>query len=806
MIEKHLLTNNWVCKRDPKEIGIIEQYYDPNQDFESWDGIRVPGHWQDELPKLKDYNGTVWYRTDFNLPESFKDRINSRTRLIFRGVFYYCDVFLNGIALGNHEGYFDEFGYDVTSLLEFDAPNVLVVRVSCMDEPDINTKKQIIGTFGHWDASDPNFNPGGIWNDVLLYKTGTAYFDRVRITTDLIDEDFAVEKFEFEIASSREQHAQVRVKLSPANFEGTDYEITKEVHLLSGLNEFFLNIDMKDPKLWWTWDIGDQNLYDVDIDIKITDHVSDDYKTRTGIKEFKNDRVWHGPIKGENWAFYLNKKRFFPKGTNVPPEQHLARGSLAKFKNDFQMLKDANMNMIRVHAHVSRDELHQACDELGILVWQDLPLQWFYSKKKFRQAKQTARRAARKLQHHPSQAIWCCHNEPFKFPNAKEILKFIVAIFIAIELTSLLRRFLLGPILGGLPGIIKELVYIVIGILIYLPMGLKWDLLFPEMFAYNSNKSKLDPALADIIRQEEGSQNVVVPYSGICKGGVFPMYSFYAYTDIHAYPGWYGSFFRGYRALKSLLGKKKRKHARFVTEYGSQSLPSKELMHSILDPGERWPMNWKKLSRDHRAQPMFCKWWYPPKMAENLDDYIKLTQEYQAEQIHMQTEVFRQIKHDNLEGLITFLGFDCFPAVTWSIIDYNRKPKKAYAIVKKAFEPLYAFLKSWPDKKYKPGDTFESDVLLSNDYWERKEKVTVQWNAAMSDGTVFQRGDFTASIGPDNVKEIGKISFSIPTPVEYDEKERDSIKLTISVLNPQSKMKVVNNEYRLDINKYKWPH
>src|SRR5439155_11772442 len=65
-----------------------------------------------------------------------------------------------------------------------------------------------------------------------------------------------------------------------------------------------------------------------------------------------------------------------------------------------------------IHAHITRLELYDAADELGMLIWQDLPLQWGYARGVRKQAARQARAAVALLGHHPAVAIWCGHNEP----------------------------------------------------------------------------------------------------------------------------------------------------------------------------------------------------------------------------------------------------------------------------------------------------------------------------------------------------------------------------------------------------------
>lgn len=98
-------------------------------------------------------------------------------------------------------------------------------------------------------------------------------------------------------------------------------------------------------------------------------NILDESSLQFGIREIKIDTQW-------NW--YLNGQRFFPRGTNIIPTQWLSEYDKKMIAKDIKMLKEANVNAVRVHAHINRQEFYDACDKAGILVWQDFPLIWSY--------------------------------------------------------------------------------------------------------------------------------------------------------------------------------------------------------------------------------------------------------------------------------------------------------------------------------------------------------------------------------------------------------------------------------------------
>src|SRR5690606_19268854 len=95
----------------------------------------------------------------------------------------------------------------------------------------------------------------------------------------------------------------------------------------------------------------------------------------------------------------------------------LAEATPEELAGDVALALDAGLDLLRVHAHITRPELYEAADEQGLLLWQDLPLQWGYARGIRKQAVRQATQAVDLLGHHPSIAIWCGHNEPMAIEN-----------------------------------------------------------------------------------------------------------------------------------------------------------------------------------------------------------------------------------------------------------------------------------------------------------------------------------------------------------------------------------------------------
>jgi beta-mannosidase len=241
----------------------------------------------------------------------------------------------------------------------------------------------------------------------LIYETGDIRIDSMRIVPLLLDDGTAVLTFDVgaENYGKEPRMVEASLKIQPDNFVGETLTREWEELLPPGRTQIHRVVQMKNPSLWWTWEHGEQNLYRAELGFYQDQQLQDERSERFGVREVTVDKE-HG------WK--LNGKPFFPRGTNVIPAQWLAEYDEAKIAKDIALLRDANVNAVRVHAHVTRSEFYEACDEAGILVWQDFPLQWSYeeSEEFYNNAARQLREMIALLHNHPSIGVWCCHNEP----------------------------------------------------------------------------------------------------------------------------------------------------------------------------------------------------------------------------------------------------------------------------------------------------------------------------------------------------------------------------------------------------------
>ena len=327
-------------------------YFDLEYDDTAWDKIAVPACWQTEGHR---YNGIAWYRTRFDYAP---DGANNVIRLLFKGVDYFADAWLNGYYLGSHEGFFRRFSFDASRWIR-PGENLLVVKVDAPNLKRVLMKGALQGI--NWDCNDPTLDPGGIWNDVQLLASRDLYVEDLKITPFIdLERSSARVLCRATLCNTTPGIKKVSVTgtLSPHNFAGEPHAASTPVVLPPGVSQADLWLDLDAPRLWWPWDMGAQNLYDVAVSVTDEAGELDRVGDRIGLRHLRKEQA-------NGWEIYLNGKRIFCRGPNYVSEQLQSTMTRARYEFDVQLMKDANMNMVRSYCVVEREEFYDVCDEKG---------------------------------------------------------------------------------------------------------------------------------------------------------------------------------------------------------------------------------------------------------------------------------------------------------------------------------------------------------------------------------------------------------------------------------------------------------
>ena len=382
-----------------------------------------------------------WYRDEFEVPEGFKQ---DRLFLNFDGINWKANVFLNGKKLGRIEGAFMRGKFDVTDLV---VPGKNVVAVEIIRNNHIGAikeknKQSTDFNGGILGADNPTFHATigwdwiptvrgrniGIWNDVFLTSTGKVTVADPLVTSVLPLPD----------TTSATLTAEVIVKNHDANtvngtLEGKVGDITfqQPVSLAAGEEKTvvfdvkdFPQLKMENPRLWWPKGYGAPNLYDANFTFKVDDKVSDAKDFKVGIRQMTFNEDNH------ILSLFINGRRFIGRGGNWGfGESNLNyRGR----EYDIAVAYHADMNFTMMRNWVGMigdEELYEACDRHGIMIWQDFWLanpadgpDPYYPEMFIANAEDYVKR----IRSHASIGLYCGRNEGFPPEQIDKALRRII--------------------------------------------------------------------------------------------------------------------------------------------------------------------------------------------------------------------------------------------------------------------------------------------------------------------------------------------------------------------------------------------
>lgn len=306
-------------------------------DFDYAKEIAVPGDWNTQKRELYYYEGAVWYRTKFDV----KPRQGRRYFLYFGAANYETVVGLNGRRLGSHEGGFTPFNFEVTDRLK-EGDNSLVVNVD-------NTRRMD----GVPTVNSDWWNYGGITRSVYLVETPETFIREYSVQ---------LKKGSREVIEGwvrldgPDASAKVTVSIPELKVSRT---VTADA---SGLARF--EIEAK-PILWCP---ENPKLYEVELSSGL-DAVSDRIGFR--IIETLGDKL------------LLNGKEIFCKGISIHEEMIGGAGGRANSMEHARALlaevKAMNCNFVRLAHYPHNENMIRAAEELGIMVWSEIPVYWTIS-------------------------------------------------------------------------------------------------------------------------------------------------------------------------------------------------------------------------------------------------------------------------------------------------------------------------------------------------------------------------------------------------------------------------------------------
>ena len=346
------LNGAWHVIIDPYEVGYrtyhgqpqVEESYFANDkptsksdrveyDFDASETLQVPGDWNSQKRELFFYEGTVWYKTDFG----FHPEPGRRTFVHFGAANYDAKVALNGQSLGEHQGGFTPFNFEVTQQLR-SGNNFLVVKVD-----NTRRRENVPTTNTDW------WNYGGLTRDVSLVSVPETFVRDYSIRLDATVPNQIVGWVQLD---GPEPAQAVAVRIPEVRAETTVR--TSD----DGYAEFALGAQLQ------RWEPERPRLYEVQFEAQ-TDRVSEHIGFRT--------------VEVQGQDILINGEPVFLRGISIHEEAPLRQGrahSEADARKLLGWARELGANFVRLAHYPHNRHMTRVADELGLLVWSEIPVYW----------------------------------------------------------------------------------------------------------------------------------------------------------------------------------------------------------------------------------------------------------------------------------------------------------------------------------------------------------------------------------------------------------------------------------------------
>ncbi|MCW3168402.1 glycoside hydrolase family 2 protein [Chryseobacterium sp. 09-1422] len=573
------------------------------------------------------------YQTVFKVSD--KELENQNADLVFHGLDTFSEIYLNGKLLKKTDNMFRIWEIPVKNDLKV-GNNTLQIKFKSSVNVGKELAKKVPFTmpesprsfvrkaqyqFG-WDWG-PRLVTAGIWKDVKLNFWNHAKLENVKIE----QKSLTKQKADLII------HAEIFAE-DEGKYSFTTDKTNHDIVLKKGLNKISVPFKIENPHFWQPNGWGKAMTYLLKFALKKDAQIIDQKDETIGLRTI--ELIQEKDEKGKSFYFKVNGNPMYAKGTNwIPSDSFTTRITKEKYQKLIKDCKDANMNMIRIWGGgiYEDDEFYKACDENGILVWQDFMFagSFYPSDEDFlNNVKEEVRDQVNRLQNHPSIALWCGNNE-----IDEAIVNW---------------------------GYQKQFKYS------------KED----SLQVWKDYKKVFHEAIPNALKENLTSEkNIYWPTSPSIGWGHKESLT---EGDSHYWGVWWGEFpFEIYNE----------KVPRFASEYGFQGMPSLDAVKAMFSRNPDLSLEnptikaHEKNARGFHIISEYMKRDYV--VPKDFVKYNYVSQLLQARGMQIAIEAHRRAKPYNMGTLYWQLN-DCWPVISWSSIDYLGNWKALHYQIKRSFE------------------------------------------------------------------------------------------------------------------------
>jgi beta-mannosidase len=612
-----------------------------------------------------------------------------RALLRCEGLDTLADLYLNGASIGKTDNMHRIWEFDVkrglkkgenTLRIVFHSPNKFLREASRKTRTDgapeclegFPQLRKAHCQFGwDWGARLPD---AGIWRDIKLLGIDAARIDNVYITQKhkkgVVDLGL---KMELDTGAGPLAAGGTGAG-ARAGFSWTAI-VTDPKGKVTRHENSPKKITIQKPELWWPNGFGAQPLYKVKVVLFFRGREIDSWERRYGLRTMtirKQKDKW-----GESFAHEVNGTAIFAMGADYIPEDNIrSRITPERTRKLLEQCTAANFNAVRVWGggYYPDDWFYDACDELGLIVWQDFMFACaVYDLTEEFDANIRAELAdnIKRLRHHASLGLWCGNNEMEMFVDQMTWVSTLKQKADYIKMYEYI-----------FPGILKDI--------------------DPQTFYWPASPS---------------------------SGGSFDKPNDPDRGDVHYWDVWHGNKpFSDYRNY----------YFRYASEFGFQSFPSLKTVESFTESGDRNIFSYvmERHQRNNAANGKIMNYMYQTFLyPSGFDIMLYASQLLQAEAIKYGVEHFRR-NRGRCMGAIYWQLNDIWPVASWASLDYCFRWKALHYYAKRFFRPVMischeeGLLTQNPNANHQPQvkEKIEKSFRLSVANETRAEgKFTVKW-------------------------------------------------------------------------------
>lgn len=372
------LNGQWAFTFDATDVGITENWSNGEKIFDK--EITVPFPWGSNLSGVADSADIGWYQRSITVQDNWK---NKRTFLTIGASDWETTVWLDGQLVGQHQGGYVPFSFELTDLLKYNQAQNLVIRVD-----DARRNFTLYGKQGYGNAR-------GIWQTIYLEARGENYIDAVHFTPN-IDSQYVKITLYLDRASDKDLPVQLSIK---ADRQPIDYQSI----IPKNKRKYTFEIDIEKPRLWT---LKDPYLHEAKVKLAADEVRSYFGMRKISVVNLPNTEIPY--IALNNQPIYLQlalDQSYHPDGFYTFPSDQF-------IKEEILRSKSIGLNGIRTHIKVEVPRKLYWADKLGLLVMEDLPNSWGEPDKLMRdESTYTMKEMIKRDYNHPSIFSWVVFNE-----------------------------------------------------------------------------------------------------------------------------------------------------------------------------------------------------------------------------------------------------------------------------------------------------------------------------------------------------------------------------------------------------------